>query len=141
MVGGGVTLAGGFKVTDWRTLTCFMVFDANYTYTDLDFVEDELDSTSKAEAVTLTPRVGLRGRLSDLMHLSVWGGAMHQSVSETIEGVVASRELGFVVEQKPVEPWNALVGMRLEVGKHVDLMIEGGFGKRKSIVGGVGYRF
>jgi hypothetical protein len=33
--GGGCTLAGGFKVSEWRGLTLFAVLDVNYTVTDL----------------------------------------------------------------------------------------------------------
>jgi hypothetical protein len=48
--GFGGTLAGGFKVSDWRDLTLFVVADANYTVTPLDFTDERLftDTTAKA---------------------------------------------------------------------------------------------
>ena len=139
--GGGLTLAGGAKVTDWRTLTAFVVVDLNYTYTDLDFIDDKLKSDSGAEAVVFSPRLGLRAQLSKSIFASAWVGAMHQRVSETLEGRVPSQELEFVIEQQPSEPWNLLLGGRVELGSHWDLMVEGGLGTRNSILGGASFRF
>jgi len=139
--GVGATLAGGFKVIDWRNLTLFAVADANYTRTPLDFTDERLFTDTTAKALVFSTRLGLRARLSEKMHVAVWGGAMFQDVSDSLIGRSADNGFAFLVVQNPVEPWNALVGGRLEIGRHVDMMVEGGIGVRSSIMGGVTFRF
>lgn len=139
--GGGATLAGGFKVSDWRTLTLFVVADLNYTVTDLDFTDERLFTDTQAEALVFSSRLGLRGRFSEKLHLAFWAGAMYQDVSEFLVGRAADESFAFLVVQDPVAPWNALLGGRLEIGRHWDLMVEGGIGTRTSIMGGVNFRF
>ena len=46
----------------------------------------------------------------------------------------------FEVNQTPVAPWNAVTGGRLEAGKHLDFLVEGGIGTRSSILVGAGFR-
>ena len=139
--GGGITLAGGVEVTKWRQLTAFLVLDANYTYTALDFVDERLEATAGAKAFIFSPRLGLRGQIYKSVFAAAWVGAMYQRVSETLEGRAPDRQIEFVVEQKPVAPWNALVGGRVELGPHVDLMVEVGIGTRQSVLGGLTFRF
>jgi len=139
--GGGGTLAGGFKVSDWRGLTLFAVADANYTVTDLDFTDKRLFTDTKATAFVFSARVGLRGKVSETMHAALWMGTMFQDVSEALVGRSADQSFAFLVVQGPVAPWNALIGGRVEVGRHLDLMVEGGVGTRTSIMGGLGFRF
>lgn len=141
MFGAGMTLAGGFEVAEWRKLTAFVVLDANYTYTDLDFVDDDLEAGSAAQALVISPRLGLRAQVSGSVFASGWVGGMYQRVSETLEGKAPTRQLEFVVTQKPTTPWNVLVGGRIELGRHVDLMVEAGLGTRQSILGGLTFRF
>lgn len=139
--GGGATLAGGFKISDRGNLTLFMVADVNYTVTDLEFTDERLFTDTKAEALVFSARVGLRRKISERLHVGLWGGTMHQDVSEFLVGTSADQSFAFLVEQSPVNPWNALVGGRLEIGRHFDLMVEGGFGTRSSIMGGLTFRF
>jgi len=139
--GGGGTLAGGFKVSEWRALTAFTVVDANYTITDLDFTDERLFTDTKATALVISTRLGLRARISERMHAGIWAGAMYQGVSEFLVGRNADNSFAFLVVQGPVSPWNAVVGGRLEVGRHLDFMIEGGIGTRLSILGGLTFRF
>jgi hypothetical protein len=139
--GGGVTLAGGFKISDRGALTLFAVADANYTITDLDFTDERLFTNTKAEALVFSARVGLRRRISERLHVAVWGGAMYQHVSEFLVGGAADESFAFLVVQSPVDPWNSLVGARLEIGRHFDLMVEAGLGTRSSIMGGFAFRF
>jgi hypothetical protein len=139
--GGGVTLAGGFKISDRGALTLFAVADANYTITDLDFTDERLFTNTKAEAVVFSARVGLRRRISERLHVALWGGAMYQHVSDFLVGAAANGSFAFLVVQSPVDPWNSLVGARLEIGRHFDLMVEAGLGTRSSIMGGFAFRF
>lgn len=139
--GGGATLAGGFKISDWGTLTAFIVADANYTVTPLSFKNENLFTDTKAEALVFSSRLGLRARVSQNMHVGIWGGAMYQNVSEFLAGEAAGGSFAFLVEQSPASPWNALIGFRLEIGRHFDLLVEGGVGTRSSILGGGTFRF
>jgi hypothetical protein len=139
--GGGATLAGGAKVSEWQQLTVFVVVDANYTITDLSFTDDRLFTDTKAKAFVFSSRLGLRGKISKHLHAGVWGGAMYQDVSEFLVGRSADSSFAFLVVQGPAGPWNAVVGGRLEVGRHLDFMVEGGLGTRSSILGGMTLRF
>lgn len=139
--GGGATLAGGFKVCDRGDLTLFLVADANYTVTDLSFTDEQLFTDTRMTAFVFSARIGLRRKMSEQLHFALWGGTMFQDVSESLIGRAVDQEFAFMVVEEPVAPWNALVGGRLEIGRHWDLMVEGGLGTRTSIMGGLTFRF
>ncbi len=139
--GGGATLAGGFKISDRGGLTLFVVADVNYTVTDLDFTDERLFTDTKAEALVFSARLGLRRQLAENLHVGIWGGAMYQDVSEFLVGAATDQSFAFLVVQSPVNPWNALVGARIEIGRHLDVMMEAGLGTRSSIMGGLTFRF
>lgn len=139
--GGGVTLAGGFKVSERGALTLFVVADVNYTVTQLSFIDEKLFTDTDAEALVFSARLGLRRKMSESLHVALWAGAMFQDVSEFLVGRSADDSFAFLVVQDPVAPWNALLGGRLEIGRHWDLMVEGGLGTRTSIMGGLTFRF
>lgn len=139
--GGGVTLGGGVPLNEQKTLTLFVVADGNYTITDLEFTDERLFTDTQVEAFVFSSRVGLRAKLSQLLHGGLWVGTMYQNVSEFLIGRSADQSFAFLVVQKPLEPWNFLVGGRLEIGRNFDLIVEGGIGTRESILGGVTFRF
>jgi hypothetical protein len=139
--GGGVTLQGGFKVSDWRDLTVFGVADLNRTETNLSFENETLIARTKPVATVFSARVGLHGTASGSMAWAAWIGAMYQEIQQTVAGDVANTNLQFVVVQSPEKPWNTLLGGALEFGKSGYLLIEGGVGTRKSILAAAGYRF
>ena len=66
---------------------------------------------------------------------------MHQTIQQEVAGSVADTELQFIVVQSPAQPWNALLGGLFEFGKNGYVLLEGGFGKRKSILAAAVYRF
>ena len=139
--GGGATLAGGLRLPARPSMTVFAVADGNLTRTDLDFVDDNLESGSKIDAFVFSSRLGVRERINESIHGAVWVGAMYQNVAQDFEGRVKSLNISFKVEQEPQHPWNALVGARLEAGRHFDFILEGGLGGRRSILGTLSYRF
>ncbi|HEU0038652.1 MAG TPA: hypothetical protein VFR76_05205 [Verrucomicrobiae bacterium] len=139
--GGGGTLAGGFKVSEVGELTLFLVADANYTVTELSFTDERLFTDTNAKALVFSARLGLRCKMSEKLHLALWAGTMFQDVSESLVGRSVDKSFAFMVVEEPVAPWNALVGGRLEIGRHWDLMVEGGLGTRTSIMGGLTFRF
>ena len=126
MYGAGATLAvGGSK---W-----FATLTYESTWTDLDV------TTSSVQGQVTTPTVGLVFKGA-----AVYVGAMYQQAEETHEGVFDMPYLGevpFYAELHQAEPWNYFVGMRAGISKHWDLNFKGGFGKRKSALATLEYRF
>ncbi len=139
--GGGVTLQGGFKVSDWRDLTTFVVADANRTQTKLSFENEALIADTKPVASVFSARVGLHGTVGPSMSAGIWTGAMYQRIQQTVAGSVANTDLQFVVVQSPTKPWNTLLGGLIEFGKNFVALVEGGLGDRKSILAAAVYRF
>lgn len=139
--GGGVTLAGGFKITEWRDLHAFMVADANHTITNLSFKDETLISHTRPQATVAAVRFGLRGEVTEYIYTGIWVGAMFQRIQEEVAGSVAGRELEFIINQRAASPWNTLIGGQIELGKHFNIIVEGGIGPRSSILTGTTFRF
>ena len=139
--GGGVTLQGGFKVSDWRDLTAFVVADANRTKTILSFENETLVADTKPVATVFSARAGLHGTVGPSMAAGIWIGAMYQRIQQEVAGSVANTDLQFVVVQSPMKPWNTLVGGLVECGKEFVFLVEGGLGARMSILAAAVYRF
>jgi hypothetical protein len=145
-VGLGGTLAGGFKPSKSRqTTTLFGLADFNVSETFLDFkrVVTSLDPVTVA---VLNLRGGVRDRIlhtSSLgdVYLSVWGGAMWEDVQRIMPGSVSILDLDFQGTVKSANQWNPIVGAGLEIGKHVNLMLDVGFGERKSVMLAATFRF
>jgi len=139
--GGGLTLQGGAKVNEWRDLTAIVVADWNRTQTDLSFKNETLIAHTKPIATVFSARVGLHGTVEPSNGAAIWIGAMHQEIQQTVAGSVANTDLQFVVVQSPTQPWNTLLGGLFEFGKDGYVLLEGGFGARKSILAAAVYRF
>jgi hypothetical protein len=139
--GGGATLAGGFKMTEWRDLHVFMVGDVNHTVTFLSFKNESLISHTKPQATVASIRGGLRGDVTEYINASIWVGGMYQLIQEEVAGSVAGRSIEFVINQRAASPWNTLIGGQIEFGKHFNVLIEGGVGSRSSILTGATFRF
>ena len=126
MYGGGATLAVGGR--SW-----FGTLTYDITRTDLDV------TTSSVQAWVLNPRIG-----AIFDGAAIWVGAMYQAAEETHEGVFQMPYLGavpFHVELEQSEPWNYQVGMTAALGEHWQLLVEGGFGDRVSVLAHLEYRF
>lgn len=125
--GGGLTLAAGGDL--WFTsLTGVM------TAADLSG-----DFDSSADSLVVMPRLGL----SDTRG-SVWVGAMYLDTEESHRGTIELPFLGpvpFAVELEQQDRWNAIAGLRANLGDRWTLDVEGGFGARQSASATVGWRF
>jgi hypothetical protein len=139
--GVGVTLQGGMKVSEWRDLTAIVVADWNRTKTKLSFDNESLIAHTRPVATVFSARVGLHGTLGSNMSGAIWTGAMHQRIQQTVAGSVANTDLQFIVVQSPKQPWNTLLGGLIEFGQDGYVLLEGGFGERKSILFSAVYRF
>ncbi len=104
----------------------------DYNETDLDVA----DSSVKAQVVT--PKLGLhfdRG--------AVWVGAMYQDIEERHVGVFELPRVGeipFDVTLSGSQPWNYVIGGTAGLSKHWVLILQGGFGDRKSALVTLEYR-
>lgn len=139
--GGGMTLAGGVKVTEWRDLHAFMVGDVNHTVTILSFKNETLISHTRPQVTVAAVRGGLRGELTQYIHAGIWLGAMYQLIQEEVAGSVAGRNIEFIINQRAASPWNTLIGGQFEFGTHFNVLVEGGVGPRSSILTGAVFRF
>jgi hypothetical protein len=125
--GGGATLAGGGE-------RLFATLTYDYTETDLDV------STSSVKAWVLTPKLGLHWGTT----AAIWFGAMYQDAQEIHQGVFDIPYLGAVpyyVELEEKDSWNGVLGGSAELGEHWVLIMEGGFGNRKTALTSLEYRF
>ena len=139
--GGGFTLQGGFKVSEWHDLIAIAVADWNRTQTKLSFENETLIAGTKPVATVFSARVGLHGTFGNSMGAAVWAGAMHQTIQQEVAGSVANTDLQFIVLQSPTNPWNTLLGGLFEFGRDGYILLEGGFGARTSILAAGVYRF
>ena len=137
----GLTLQGGAKISDWRSLTAIAVVDWNRTKTKLSFDNETLIAHTRPEATVFSARLGMHGMVSPTLGAALWIGAMHQRIQQTVAGSVADTELQFVVVQSPTKPWNTLLGGLIEFDRDGYVLVEGGFGDRKSILVSAVYRF
>jgi hypothetical protein len=143
-VGFGGTLAAGFKPIEGRSTILFGLADLNFTKTLLDF-HNVVSSLPGVDVMVFSPRLGVRERIVEKsplgeMHLALWGGCMYQRVQEVMAGTVADL-IDFRADVKAVNPWNTLVGGRLEIGRNAVFTVEGGFGDRKSLMVELSIRF
>lgn len=144
-LGLGGTLATGFKPFKDRSTIVFGLMDLNLTTTILDF-KQIVSSLDTVEVMMFSPRVGVREciprvpSLGDL-HVSLWGGLMYQGVQQIMRGRLDILDMDFRAKVESVNPWSTIIGSRLEIGEHFDLMIEIGIGSRESILLALTYRF
>jgi hypothetical protein len=139
--GAGFTLQGGTRINDWHDLTAIAVADWNRTQTKLSFKNETLIADTKPIATVFSARLGLHATVGSSNGAAIWIGAMHQSIQQKVAGSVANTDLQFAVVQEPTQPWNTLLGGLFEFGKQGYVLLEGGFGDRKSILAAGVYRF
>jgi hypothetical protein len=137
-VGGGITLAGGYK-------NFFGSLDANYTHTDIDVVDGDIDT------LTISPRLGvLIDPAAVKGSFAFWVGAMYMDYKQTVADSVNLKELDpkapavvldFEIDIENEEPWNFLIGGQWEITKRWQMLVEGGVGNRQQIIFGTMFRF
>lgn len=144
-VGLGGTLAGGFKPLRDRSTTVFGLMDLNFTRTFLEF-NRVVASLDPVDVAVFSMRIGVREcilkspSLGDV-HVSVWGGGMYQGVQDVMTGRLGILHPNFRANVEAVNPWNTLVGGRLEIGENTVVTVETGLGDRKSVMLEATFRF
>ena len=104
----------------------------DYNETDLDVAE------SSVRAQVITPKLGLH-----FTRGAVWVGAMYQDIEEQHIGVFDLPPVGqipFDVTLSGSKPWNYVIGGTAGLSKHWVLILQGGFGTRKSALVTLEYR-
>ncbi|OAN13185.1 hypothetical protein A3K86_16130 [Photobacterium jeanii] len=139
----GTTLAGG--VGDW-----FALLDMNYTYTSISAIDGDIRTFVAA------PRIGHRWQYDSGRELRVFVGAMYQSIDQYLSGDLASLGLpsvvnavvdklapdaSFEVSQHSNQKWNGTLGAQYAFNRDWDVLVEAGFGDRKSMFVALGRRF
>ncbi len=137
-VGLGGTLAAGVKPIKGRSTIVFGLADLNFTRTFLNF-SPLVASLDPVDVMVFSTRLGVRERIlqgSSLgdVFVSVWGGAMCQGVQEVMTGRLGILDLNFRANVEAVNPWNTIVGGRVEIGKNIILTVEVGIGDRESVM-------
>ncbi len=117
VVGGGTTLAGGYK-------DFFAMIDYNYTSTDISI------STVDAIAKVTSARIGWNGKLG-WWNGSLWLGAMQEDVAQVIEVVVPElvidgEVLKVSVDQETEKPINYVLGGRYAFSPSYEIIFEYG---------------
>jgi hypothetical protein len=143
-VGLGGTLAGGFKPFKDRQTTVFGLTDLNFTRTFLNF-KNVVSSLPGVDVTVFSTRLGVRERILEHspfgeVHASLWGGGMWQGVQEVMAGSVF-HAVNFRANVEAVNPWNTIVGGRLELGKNAVVTVEVGLGDRTSLMLEAAIRF
>jgi hypothetical protein len=129
VAGVGTTIAGGYK-------DFFGMIDMNYTEADLDI------STTDAEATVISSRIGWNGKLGGFTGV-LWVGAMYQDIEQILDLPIDFGQDTAVVsiQQETKEPWNYLIGGQWDINRSFSALAELGFGKRKSQMLNLTYRF
>ena len=131
MLGGGATFAGGYK---WL----FAMFDGNYSKVNLSTFESKLDMTmASARLGVATKGTGWQAMF--------WAGGMYQNMDQTLQGLhqleVGGAQALVEVDVGVKDDWNMVVGSRLQAGRRLALLIEGGFIGRRQLFTNIEYRF
>jgi len=127
--GYGTTIAGGYK-------DFFGMIDFNWTTADLDI------SLTDAKAKVISSRIGWNGKLGIFTGV-LWVGVMYQDVSQTLDLPldIGENTLLVTIDQSTQEKYNYVVGGQWDINRSISVLAELGFGKRKSQMLNLTYRF
>jgi len=129
VIGYGTTIAGGYK-------DFFGMVDYNRTRADLDI------SLTDARATVISSRIGWNGKLGGFTGV-LWVGAMYQDIAQTLDLPldIGNSVLNVSIDQSTQVPWNYLVGGQWDINRSLSLLAELGFGRRRSQMINLTYRF
>ncbi|MGB5293289.1 MAG: hypothetical protein WBN41_17730 [Lysobacterales bacterium] len=127
--GYGTTIAGGYK-------DFFGMVDMNWTTADLDI------SLTDAKAKVISSRIGWNGKLGKFTGV-LWLGVMYQDISQTLDLPldIGENTLIVTIDQSTQEAYNYLIGGQWDINRSFSILAEFGFGKRKSQMLNLTYRF
>mgnify|MGYP001828496853 CR=1 FL=1 len=125
----GTTIAGGYK-------DFFGMLDMNWTEADLDI------SLTDASARVYSSRIGWNGKLGGFTGV-LWVGVMYQDISQTLDLPldIGEETLLVSIDQSTQAAYNWLLGGQWDINRSVSVLAEFGFGKRKSQMLNLTWRF
>jgi len=130
----GTSLVGGYKYV-------FGMLDVNHTWTDIP----EFDN--KIKKIVATARLGLQGEAGPVTG-GLWVGSMYLNNKQTVEitlpsgtGAPALDGARIEIDQNSGHRFNFLFGGVWQANRHIQLVVEGGVGKRKHVLLSAAYRF
>jgi hypothetical protein len=129
VTGWGTTVAGGYK-------DFFGMVDYNRTTADLDI------SITDAKATVISSRIGWNGKIGGFSGV-LWAGAMYQDIAQVLDLPldIGDDTLLVSIDQSTQTAWNYLVGGQWDINRSFAVLAEFGFGKRKSQMLVLTYRF
>lgn len=135
--GGGGTLAFPIPLGERAPgadlgIAPFISLDFNFTRHDFDAF------STMTDVYSVTPRIGASvGK--GLRQLTAYGGAGYQSISRRLGGELDG--VSFEASTELMGPWNGIFGLGYRGLAPFVLSVEGGFGRRKSVLGALTLRF
>jgi len=95
-----------------------------------------------AKAKVISSRIGWNGKLGWFTGV-LWVGVMYQDISQTLDLPVDIGEDALIVtiDQSTQEAYNYLIGGQWDINRSFSILAEFGFGKRKSQMLNLTYRF
>jgi len=90
----------------------------------------------------ISSRIGWNGKLGGFTGV-LWVGAMYQDIAQVLDLQLDTGDdiLNVSIDQSTRVPWNYLIGGQWDVNRSFSVRAEFGFGKRKSQMLNLTYRF
>lgn len=164
LYGGGAIIAGGYK-------HIFSVIDFNYTKSKLSIIDGTIKTFVMSPRIgydfqqALPLRVWIGGMYQDVeenlsgdlaklglpntMSMTLYDKnnqvAKHLNIGKLVKNgqlTIPAPTIGkFHVKQHLIAKWNTLLGFQYQINPNLGLIVEGGFGRRKSILANLDVRF
>lgn len=127
--GGGGVITGGYE-------QFVGLVNLTYTVSSVDVVE------SKVGTLLVAPRAGYRHSFGGIEAVLI-AGANYMSISPNLFGnyEFGPLSIGYDLDIREADAWNGSVGVSLDFWKHLNLVVEGGIGTRRSILTSIVGRF
>jgi hypothetical protein len=90
----------------------------------------------------ISSRIGWNGKMGGFIGV-LWFGAMYQDIAQTLDLPIDIGDdiLLVSIDQSTQVPWNYVVGGQWDINRSFAVLLELGFGKRKSQMLNLTYRF
>ena len=134
------TYGGGTVVTaGWRDF--FVIGNFTWTTQEVNVLE------SRVNVFLAAPRIGWQSTIGPAS-VALWAGANYLHMGQHLYGTTSfdipglgNTNLNFDLDIEQVGAWNTALGGRVSLGKRFDLVLEGGIGRRRSILTALAFRF
>ncbi|MDG2303280.1 MAG: hypothetical protein P8R42_01290 [Candidatus Binatia bacterium] len=127
--GGGGILTGGWD-------RYIGLVNLTYTVSSVDVID------SKVGSLLVSPRVGVRAGHDGIEGVLIVG-ANYMSISQNVFGSydLGPLAVGYDLDIREADAWNGSIGVNIDFWKHLNLLVEGGIGTRRSVLASLIARF